>query len=48
MYLPAILFAYREVPQVSTGFSHFKILYGIAVRGPMRVLKELWTQPEET
>ena len=47
-YLPAVLFAYREVPQVSTGFSPFELLYGRSVRGPMQVLKELWTQPEET
>ena len=47
-YLPAVLFAYREVPQASTGFSPFELLYGRTVRGPMQVLKELWTQPEET
>jgi hypothetical protein len=27
-YLPAVLFAYREVPQASTGFSTFELLYG--------------------
>ena len=42
-YLPAILFAYREVPQSSTGFSPFELLYGRAARGPMQILKELWT-----
>ena len=42
-YLPAILFAYREVPQSSTGFSPFELLYGRTVRGPMQILKELWT-----
>ena len=42
-YLPAVLFAYREVPQASTGFSPFELLYGRTVRGPMQVLKELWT-----
>ena len=26
--LPCILFAYREVPQASTGFSPFELLYG--------------------
>ena len=43
-YTNALLFAYREVPQESTGFSPFELLYGRGVRGPMSVLKELWTQ----
>jgi hypothetical protein len=44
-YLPAILFAYREVPQESLGFSPFELLvvYGRTVRRPMAILKELWT-----
>ena len=42
-YLPAILFAYREVPQSSTEFSPFELLYGRTVGGPMKILKELWT-----
>jgi transposase InsO family protein len=42
-YLPAALFAYREVPQVSTGFSPFEMLYGRRVRGPMAILRHLWT-----
>ena len=33
---------------MSTSFSHFKLLYGRPVRGAMRALQELWTQPEET
>jgi len=45
-YLPAVLFAYREVPQASTGFSPFEMLYGRTVRGPMQVLKELWTHAD--
>ena len=31
-YLPYMLFAYREVPQESTGFSPFELLYGRRVR----------------
>ena len=27
-YLPMVLFAYREVPQISTGFNPFELLYG--------------------
>jgi transposase InsO family protein len=42
-YLPALLFAYREVPQDSLGFSPFEMLYGRTVRGPMMLLRELWT-----
>ena len=40
--LPYLLFAYREVPQASTGFSPFELLYGRQVRGPLDVLKESW------
>lgn len=42
-YLAALLFAYREAPQASLGFSPFELLYGRTVRGPMLILKELWT-----
>ena len=41
--LPYILFAYREVPQETTGFSPFELLFGRKVRGPLDVLKEAWT-----
>ena len=33
--LPCILFAYREVPQESTGFSPFELLYGHCIRDEM-------------
>ncbi|XP_033733848.1 uncharacterized protein LOC117322984 [Pecten maximus] len=48
-FINALLFAYREVPQESLGFSPFELLYGRSVRGPMMVLKELWTKnvPDE-
>ena len=39
-----VLFAYREVPQESTGFSPFQLLYRRSVRGPGTILKELWTK----
>ena len=39
-YIPYILFAYREVPSESTGFSPFELLYGRHIRGPLAVLKE--------
>ena len=45
--LPYLLFAYREVPQDSTGFSPFELLYGRPVRGPLDVLKESWVASEK-
>ena len=40
--LTYVLFAYREVPQASTGFSPFELLYGRSVRGPLDILRETW------
>ena len=46
-YLEALLFAYREVSQESLGYcSPFDLLYGRSVRGPMTILRELWTKEE--
>ena len=42
-YLPALLFALREIPNSSLGYSPFELLYGHNVRGPMSILRELWT-----
>ena len=39
-----VLFAPREVPQQSTGYSPFKLLSGRSVKGPGTILKELWTK----
>ena len=47
-FIPAVLFAYREVPQASTGFSPFEMLYGRTVRGPLQVLRKIWTDEEST
>ena len=41
-WLPYLLFAYREVPQASTRYSPFELLYGRQVRGPLDVPKEAW------
>ena len=46
--IPYLLFAYREVPQASTGFSPFELLYGRSVRGPLDVLKEAWSVGERS
>ncbi|XP_047741136.1 uncharacterized protein LOC125179399 [Hyalella azteca] len=39
-YLQPLLFAYREVPQLSTGFAPFELLFGHEVRGPLFLIKE--------
>lgn len=46
--LPYLLFAYREVPQESTGFSPFELLYGHQVRGPLDILKESWEEDRKS
>ena len=44
--LPYVLFAIREVPQASTGFSPFELLYGRRPRGLLDLAKETWeSQP---
>ena len=40
--LPYFVFAYREVPQESTGFSPFKLLFGREARGPLHIVREEW------
>ena len=47
-YLPYLLFSYREVPQETTGFSPFELLYGRRVRGPLDVLRESWTDEQSS
>ena len=42
LMLPYLLFAYREVPQESTGFLPFELMFGRDIRGPLDVLKEEW------
>ena len=38
--IPYLLFAYRELPQETTGFSPFEMLYGRHVRGPLAILRD--------
>ncbi|XP_036001527.1 alpha-1,3-mannosyl-glycoprotein 2-beta-N-acetylglucosaminyltransferase b isoform X1 [Fundulus heteroclitus] len=45
-WLPFLLFAYREVPQASTGFSPFELLYGWDVQGPLDLLRKSWDASE--
>ena len=47
-YLPALLFACREVPSKSTGFSPFHLLFGREVRGPLLLLKDNWTNKDQS
>ncbi|KAI2658608.1 Retrovirus-related Pol polyprotein [Labeo rohita] len=44
LMLPYVLFGIREVPQASTGFTPFKLLFGQQPRGLLNVAKEAWEQ----
>ena len=46
-YIPALLFAYRELPSESTGFSPFELLYGRRPRGPIDLLARIWSGDQE-
>lgn len=47
-WLPFLLFAYREVPQTSTGFLPFELIYGWQVQGPLDLLRKNWEAPIPT
>jgi len=42
--LPWELFAYREIPVETLGFSPFELMYGYSVRGPLSLLRSTWSQ----
>lgn len=42
-YIPALMFAYRELPNASTGFSPFELLFGRPSRGPISFLSHAWS-----
>ena len=42
-YIPALLFAVREMPNASTGFSPFELMFGRQPRGPIDLLASAWT-----
>ncbi|RUS77740.1 hypothetical protein EGW08_014499 [Elysia chlorotica] len=46
-FINPLLFAYRGIPQDSTRFAPFELLCGRTVRGPMHILKQIWTKDIE-
>nr|KAG5704039.1 hypothetical protein BaRGS_032128 [Batillaria attramentaria] len=42
-YLPTALFSIRELPNASTGYSPFQLLFGRQPRGPVDLLANAWT-----
>jgi len=46
-YITPLMFAVRDTPQDSTGFTPFELLFGHRVRTPMTLLKHLWTSEKE-
>ena len=46
-YLDAILFALRDTPSESTGYSPFQMLYAHPIRGPLTALHSLWVRKRE-
>ena len=45
--LPILLYACRDVPNVSTGFTPFELLFGRRPRGPLDLIAEQWTEKKE-
>ncbi|XP_067305997.1 uncharacterized protein [Pseudorasbora parva] len=44
LMIPYVLFGIREVPQASTGFTPFELLFGRQPRGLLDVAREAWEQ----
>ena len=44
--LPFLLFAYREVPIATYGYSPFELVYGRHVRGPLNTVFDNWWEDE--
>ena len=42
-YIPAALFAYRETPHSSTGYTPSTLLFGRPLSGPLEALRKSWT-----
>ena len=46
--LPLVLFAYRDTPHSSTGYTPFQMIFGRNVRGPTAVLQATWSGEQPT
>jgi len=46
-YLGPLMFAVRDIPQDSTGFTPFELLHGHKIRTSMALLKRIWTDEDE-
>ena len=44
--LPYLLWAYRELPNATTGLSPYQLVYGRVGRGPLSVLKDSWSDDQ--
>lgn len=44
MQIPYVLWAYREIPNTTTGVAPFQLLYGRPPEGPLSILKKSWTE----
>ncbi len=40
---PMVMFAVREVVQESLGFSPAELVFGYTVRGPLKLIKDHWS-----
>ena len=43
-FLVPLLFALRDGAHEGYGFTLFELVYGRTIRGPMKILRELWTK----
>ncbi len=46
--LPLLMFAVRETVQESLGFSPADLVFGHTVRGPLKMLKEIWLSEQNS
>ena len=45
--LPFLLWAYRELPNETTGLSPFQLVYGRMIRGPLAILRDHWSMNKD-